>query len=299
MRELIAHFPVQEALTSFVFLAAIVVLRFILIRLTMRGNSDILSKDQRRWITRIKNTALILSIIGLMTIWAPQLETFALSLVAIAVAIVVALKEVILGLTASFVRVTTTPFRVGDWVILDGQAGEVIDVDAFTTRMQEVDLAGRTYQYTGRTIVVPNGKLFTANVINLRFTKSHLFHDVTVTVAHNDVDPAALLESFKSIVNRHYIPYRKEAGATIRGTIKETGLALPREEPILSIRTTDFGHYVLGARLFLPVGEILAFSSAVIAETLAKAQSLRVLHQRNLEDYKRVPLPVLKQQQAA
>lgn len=283
MQEYLNDFHFREILVSLAFLAALALLRFLLIRLTMRG-SEVLSKDQRRWIVRVKNFVIALGIIGLFTIWAPQIQTFALSLAAVAVAVVVALKEVILGFTASFVRVSTTPFRVGDWIVIDGQAGEVIDIDAFTLRMQEVDLAGGSYEYTGRMFVVPNGKIFTSSIVNLGFTKGHIFKDVSVTAAWNDADPAKTFQTFEAVVAEIYAPYEKAMGEVLRRTTRKTALKLAPARPAISIRTTDFGHYVMTARMFLPVEDVMKVSTEITRRTVQAAYVSRKAGKEEAEE---------------
>lgn len=286
MTEYLDNFYIREILTSFVFIGVLMTIRIVLVRMAKR-DSEVISKDQRRWIVRVKNTSIVVGIIGIVMIWAPQLHTLALSLTAVTVAIVVALKEVILCLTASFVRVTTTPFRVGDWIVLEGQAGEVIDTDAFTLRMQEVDLANNSYEYTGRIITVPTSKIFTANITNLNFTrKGHMFKDITVNVAYNDVDPDALLGAFETIVKDVYEAHRESATDTIRRAVKKTGLGLSSPEPAIMMRTTDLGHYVLAARLFIPVENVAETSAQIVRRTVAQAYALRQAQKKPVDDGK-------------
>lgn len=275
MHEILDDYYIREALTSFIFIAVVVLTRFLLIRVTTRG-AEVLTKDQRRWIVRIKNTAIVIGILGIIMIWAPQLHTLALSLTAIAVAVVVALKEVILCITAAFVRVTTTPFRVGDWIVLEDQGGEVIDIDAFTLRIQEVDVKGGSYEYTGRIITIPNSKIFTANVVNLNFTRrGHMYRDVNVNVAYQDVDPAKLVEDFRQIVKDAYTDHREKASDTIRRAVKKSGVGLSSPDPDVGLRTTDLGHYVLSTRLFVPVEKGSDIAAQIVQRTVAAAYAQR------------------------
>lgn len=276
MNEILDNFYVREILTTVIFITVLMLSRFLLIRVTKRG-SEVLTKDQRRWIVRIKNTAIVIGILGVVMIWAPQLHTLALSLTAIAVAVVVALKEVILCITAAFVRVTTTPFRVGDWIVLDDVGGEVVDIDAFTLRLQEVDLKGGSYEYTGRIVTIPNSKIFTANVANLNFTRrGHMYRDVSVNIAYQDVDPEKLVEDFTQIVKDAYNDHRETASDTIRRAVKKTGLGLAAPDPDVGIRTTDLGHYVLSTRLFVPVEKSADIAGQIVMRTVASAHQQRL-----------------------
>src|SRR5687768_12554003 len=125
------EFPEHGLVASLILVVVLLTARFFLVRAVRRkSKSDILSKDQRVWMTRIKNGTIILLLFGLILIWAPQLQAIALSLTAVAVALVVATKEMILCLTGAFMRVTTQPFKVGDWVKIDDVTGEVVDLNA-------------------------------------------------------------------------------------------------------------------------------------------------------------------------
>ncbi len=290
MIDIFAALPAQAALSSVMFLLFLALIRFVGVRIVMRGKPDILSKDQRRWITRVKRACVVLAIIGLFLIWAPQLHTFALSMVAFALALVVALKEVILGITAGFVRVATTPFRVGDWIILDGHAGEVVDIDAFTIRMVEIEQTDMSYQYTGRAVAIPNAKIFSSNIVNLQNTRNYIFHDLRVVVAVSDVSPEAVFTVFKQSVEEHYKPFMAEARQNLRQAEREIGVSLGQAEPLMSIQTTEFGNLVLLARVYLPTAQVVAVTAAITEDTVQAAHDSRLATHRTLieheEEYK-------------
>ncbi|WP_242414190.1 mechanosensitive ion channel family protein [Salinivibrio sp. MA427] len=65
----------------------------------IRGDSNFLSEDQRKWMSRTKNGAFTTLLLFLFLFWNTEINEFALSLTAIAVAVVVASKEIILCAT--------------------------------------------------------------------------------------------------------------------------------------------------------------------------------------------------------
>lgn len=291
MMDIAAQIPLQETFSSIIFLSVLFLIRFVGVRIVMRGKPEILSKDQRRWITRIKRASVAFAIIGLFMIWAPQLHTLALSMMAVALAMVVALKEVILGITAGFVRVTTTPFRVGDWITLDGHMGEVVDIDAFTIRMVEIEHTDMGYHYTGRAIAVPNAKIFTSSIVNLQNTRDYIFHEVRVIVAMNDVDPQTVFAAFKHSVETHYKPLRPAACKSFSDTERAVGVRMGQNEPLTSFHTTEFGHLVFLARLYLPTAQLDEVSAAITEDTTQAAHRSRIATHYDAiaheEDYKR------------
>lgn len=241
----------SSILTSLVFVVVLLLVRRLAIRHVWR-DAEVLSKDQRSWIIRIKNASAFVLVLGLVLIWAPQLHTFALSLAAFAVAVVIATKEMILCVMGAIVRVTTAPFRTGDWITIDGTTGEVVDIDAFSFRLQEVDMKGKSYQFTGRTISIPNSKLFSSNVENANFFKSYVFEDIRIAITHADIDPAAAMQKLREISEKYFAPYRNEAMAFNRKIRRRSGVGIGAAEPSFDISTSDIGNYFFQVKMFLP-----------------------------------------------
>lgn len=261
-------FSASSLFTTFVLIAAVMFLRRLTIRYVWR-DSEILDKDQRRWIIRIKNGSAIILIVGLILIWAPQLHTFALSIAAFAVAVVVATKEMILCLMGAIMRVTSQPFKAGDWITIDGVTGEVVDLDAFSFRLQEVDIKGKSYQFTGRTITIPNGKIFSSNVENANFSKSFVFDDAKISVQFNDLDPEAAMAALQKITEKHFAPFRTEAQVFNRKIRRRAGIAIGLAEPSYDLSTSDVGHYHFQIRLFLPTASAATVRDAITRDFLA------------------------------
>lgn len=265
-------FPVtliaEPIFTSGLLMATLLTARYFLTR-AVRNRSEILNKEQRRWLSRIRNGVLILLILGLILIWAPQLRTLALSLAAVAVALVVATKEMILCLSGAFMRASTRPFVVGDWITIDGISGEVIDVNPFSFRVQEIDMAGKTYQLTGHTIEIPNSRFFTSTIENLNFNKSYLYHDINIAVPVADSDPSRFMDTLQNIVTEHYAPLLEAADSYHQRMIRKSGTELPSIQPQFGLRTSDLGHHIYNVRLFIPTRDIMRLSQTITVSFLS------------------------------
>lgn len=74
---------------------AVVLVRLLAPRL-IRGSNVILSEVQRACLSRVRNISVIVGAVGLVLTWLPSLHAFALSVIAFAVALVIATKELIL-----------------------------------------------------------------------------------------------------------------------------------------------------------------------------------------------------------
>lgn len=78
----------------------------------IRGDVAFLSEDQRKWMSRTKNGSFAVIMVSLFLLWRSEISEFALSVTAIAVAIVVASKEIILCFTGSIQRASSRSFEL-------------------------------------------------------------------------------------------------------------------------------------------------------------------------------------------
>lgn len=242
---------IGEIVSSLIIVGALLLVRLFLVRL-VKSDSEILTEEQRRWLVRIKNTAWIAIFVGLFFVWAPQLQTLALSITAFALAVVIATKELITCLMGGLLRAGGRAFKVGDWLSVDGITGEVIDLDAFGLRLQEIDLAGKTYQFTGKTHYVFNSRLLATSFSNLTFMKSFVVHDVQVPLQHVSADPELLMGKFQEITEKHFAPHRQEAKKFNSEFESVSGLDIHDAEPQLFLHCKELDHYVFTARLLVP-----------------------------------------------
>jgi len=114
------------ALQSVVLLTVVLALRVVLVR-TVLTRQTLPVETRRRWAVNIRNVLALVFVIGLIFIWARQLGTFAVSLVAIAVALVLATKELILCISGTVLRVGVNAYSMGDRIEIGGIRGNVVD----------------------------------------------------------------------------------------------------------------------------------------------------------------------------
>lgn len=268
---------VRDSIATLVLAVVIIIVRAFLLRV-VRAGSDVLNQDQRRWTVGIRNGSWAVLVLGLFFVWAPQLQTLALSITAFAVAVVLATREVIACLVGGLARAGTQPFKIGDWVAIEGTTGEVVDMDAMGVRLQEIDIAGRTYQYTGNLHLVPNVKLLTSSITKLSAQRRLVFHDVTVTVQqdlHSSLDPELLLKHLQEIAETHFSPHREAATAFLEKMRRKTHLDIQGVEPELFLRSTEFSHFVFTARLCLPTAQAARIATEITRAFLAAVRQKR------------------------
>ncbi|MCC6873770.1 MAG: mechanosensitive ion channel family protein [Sandaracinaceae bacterium] len=162
-----------------------------------------------RWASTARNITLLVFLLGSVGIWATELRTFAISVVAIAAALVLATKELILCVSGTVLRTTAGSFSVGDRVELAGVRGDVIDTSLFTTTILEI---GAGHQRTGRSITVPNSVLMSQAVVNETFMDEYVLHVITIPMASGagwKRSEQALLAAARAATAEHLEPARR------------------------------------------------------------------------------------------
>ena len=235
------------ALTA-LLIASILLVRVVAL-LAVRGRTDVLSDRQRWWITFIRNASNALIVVSIVGVWANEIGEFALSITAIAVALAIALKELILCFSGATWRGVSGAFGVGDWIEIAGHSGEVIDESAFVTVLQEVDRSD--FRYTGRTITLPNSLLLSQPVVNHNFRKRFLHHEFSMHTepARDALDIRDQVLTALTEVSREFADVGRRYTATIE---KHAGVRLPVVDPEVRIETTELAKMVYRCSLFCP-----------------------------------------------
>ncbi|TKF21335.1 mechanosensitive ion channel family protein [Vibrio genomosp. F6] len=239
-----------KTLTSLLIIAIIALIRRITLS-RIRGDVAFLSEDQRNWMSRTKNWSFALTIFALFALWRFEINEFALSVTAIAVAIVVASKEIILCFTGSIQRASSRSFRIGDWIEVGKLCGEVIEHNMMATVIQEIDLHHGQYHYTGKTATLPNSMFFTYPVKNLNFMKRYVYHNFNITV-RDFVNVYPMFPELISKIEEHcedFIDVARRYNAVIE---KHAGVDLPGSEPHIHVTSSSTGEQLIHFMIFCP-----------------------------------------------
>ena len=246
------------------------VLLLLLIRLAaghaIRRRTDAAPHLQRRWTANVRNLLLFLALLGLVLIWAPQLRTFALSLTAVAVAIVVATKELILCFSGSFMRASSRSFAVGDWIEIAGTRGEVVDHNVFVTILHEFEPG--SFNYAGRTTVLPNSLFLGQPMRNDSLMRDYAYHGFSLTL-DPVIDVFAERPAIEEIVARRYAPLT-ETAARAKALIEQRfHVDLMDAQVRVAFRTTDLGKFRIGITLFCPTRLAEALENDITCEVMS------------------------------
>ena len=239
-----------ETMKSGILLLVLLIVRALLGRAIVR-NPRLSVDDRRRWVVTIRNGVAIAFIVGLIFIWAHELQTFVVSLAAIAVALVLATKELLLCLSGTILRAGSNAYSIGDRVQIGAHRGIVLDQDWITTTLLEIGPGHMSHLFTGRTIVVPNSLLLTTPLANESYTSEYVFQVVTVPLKVSDDWRRAeqvLLDAAKA----ESASYLEDARQHMKVLGTKNLLEAPSVDPRVTIQLADPDHLNLLLRLPMP-----------------------------------------------
>ncbi|GIU17707.1 mechanosensitive ion channel family protein [Shewanella sp. MBTL60-007] len=222
----------------------------------IRGDVAFLTEVQRKWMSRTKNGTFILIIVILFMLWQTEISKFALSVTAIAIAFVVASKEIILCFTGSIQRASSRSFVIGDWIEVGKICGEVIEHNLMATVIQEIDLHHGQYHFTGKTATLPNSMFFSYAVKNLNFMKRYVYHDFHITVVEF-VNLYPLFPELHEKIEAHCEEFHEVAKRYNSVIEKHAGVDLPGSEPHIHINSGANGEQHVHIMIFCPTEQAI------------------------------------------
>lgn len=266
LEPIIDIFVSNQAASTVILIVTAVVIRVAVDRY-LRARNSITVDQRRRIVSNLKNVLFFIIGIGLFFIWAPALRTFALSLTAFAVAIILATKELILCISGTLLKTTSGSMRVGDWIAINTIRGEVIDQTLMTTTVQELGTGQNAYEFTGRTITLPNSLFLSSQVTNEQFYKHYVIHSITL-ISDNDFDPAPVIKAMRNIIHSE-IKDNQEIARRYKSRVESrASISLPDIEGDARLTTTNEGRLKITINCFLPTKSAIAIEQKAFAAGL-------------------------------
>ncbi len=234
-----------DGLKSLILLLFLIVVRTLAVRWFAR-NPTLSMESKRRWVVTIRNSVVFAFLIGLVIIWAHELQAFAVSLVALAAAMVLATKELLLCWSGAALRVGGKVYAVGDRIQIAGHRGVVLDHDVFATKLLEIGPGQSAHLYTGRVAVFPNSLLLSNPLIKENPEQDYGLYTLVVPLKTDDDWQKAertLLEAAKA----ECAPFMGEAARQMKLLEQANLLEAPSPEPRITIQLPESGklHLVL------------------------------------------------------
>lgn len=208
-------------------------------------------EQKRRALNRGRIAFFLLVVLSFFVTWASEIYSVIISLTAIAAALAIATKELLLCLAGSFYKAVTHPFSVGDRIEIEDIRGDVMEIGLFATTLVEVGPKDMTHQYTGRSVTIPNSKFLAVDVVNETFSHEFTLHVFTVTVKNNESwikERDLLLACAKDSCDQ----YVEAARIHYESISRRRHLDTPWIEPRINVRVHDSKELQLIVRVTVP-----------------------------------------------
>ena len=268
VRQWLHTLPVrEEVVESVLMVMALLVLRGVLLKLYLRRHPHYSIEEKRRSLVLSRNLTLILTIFGLAIIWATQIQTLALSMFAVAAAIVVATKELIMCLSGSILRSVTKQYSVGDYIEVNGLRGRVVDINLLNTLMMQIGPNPLVGQLSGKTLSFPNSLLLNHSVRRDNILGDYVIHTVEIPVPiHFDSD--VIVGRLKAVLEPLCQPYVPAIQRHLKNVQAEKLFITPAAQPRVTRVPHDDKVYLIIVRYASPVAKRLEIQQAVLDEFL-------------------------------
>jgi len=173
-----------NVLATALSIGLILALRHFAIRMILKDSTK--SEDRRRWVVSIRNATVLIILIIIYYIWAADIANVGTALLAFAVAMVIATKELIQCFMGSIFRTVTNMYSVGDRIEIGPHRGDVIDITPLSTTILEVGPGKASHLRTGRRVVIPNAKLIDTYVVNESSMRDFVVHYFSLPLSVKD-----------------------------------------------------------------------------------------------------------------
>jgi small-conductance mechanosensitive channel len=222
---------------------------------------------KRRWIVSIRNITFLFFILGCVIIWFEQLSALATTLFVIALAVVVATKELLQNFTGFLLKSGHRFFAVGDRIEVIGLRGNVIDQGMLGTTILEIDPAAKSNQYTGRAIFIPNATFLSHHVVNESYLKEFTFHIIVIPLCRRQDWRTAeriLLQAANEVCH----PFLEEVRTRLGSIETQHSYSTPAVEPRVNIALPEVDQLQLILRVPVPSERMGRTEQAIIRRYL-------------------------------
>ena len=220
-------------------------------------------QDKRPQINMVNNIFTILMIIAIFNIWSEEIQKFAFSIAAFIVAIVLATREFIQCFIGFIYLLSSRPFRIGDWVQVGNYYGEVHSTDWAKLTLLEVDKDN--YQYTGKTLYLPNSQLITSVIKNLNFLKRYAMHHFTI-VRDDSVNPFEFIDELYERANLYCDDFKDVAIRYNQLIENRLDVSIAGPDPHIQIATSDIGDTQVFFTIFCPTEKAMEIEQKLTSD---------------------------------
>ena len=152
----------------------------------------------------------------------------------------VALKDFIVGFFGWFVLMGKNGLRVGDWVEINGVAGEVIEINLLRTVLLETGNWATTGHPTGRKVAFVNSYAIEGHFFNFTTSGQWMWDELQITVP-SDQDPYPLIDAIQKTVAKETEANAKAAEQEWERADSHYKVRAVSPSPAVNLRPTPTG----------------------------------------------------------
>lgn len=229
------------------------------------SRGEMTAEKRRLHLVWARNVIWFAVLLVILSVWASTITGFALSLAAVAGAMLIVSKELVMCVLGYLYVTMVQPFKIGDVIEFNQLHGRVVDIDMFATTLVEFDASG---QRTGKVAEFPNGLLLTHPLKNASPTGAYTLHAIRIPIPAGQAGDLDRIESAAlAAADRATIVWREEVVAHFRKASEEQFIAFPSGQPKVSWDFADPEHLVLVVRVACPSAERARVEQSVFRDT--------------------------------
>ena len=188
-------------------------------------------------------------------IWFAQLQIFFVSMFAIAAAIVVAFKELIMCFTGGTLINISNIFKIGHRIEVDGVRGFVIEKNLLTTKVLEIGPEDNSQQTTGDVITIPNSQMLSKYIVNESYFKGYSIKSFIYKI-DNESDVLRFENEILTISTSLCSKYLESARKNISSFCQKEGVHVPSVDPRTKIIVDAGKDFSVLVKLAVPTSEV-------------------------------------------
>ena len=253
----------EKVIATFLLIAFGMALSHLWARYLARG--EISAEKRRIHLVWARNVIWFLVLFIIISVWASTIAGFALSLAAVAGAVLIVSKELLMCVLGYLYITFVRPFKVGDLVEINQLSGRVIDIDIFATTLAELGYGG---QQTGKVAEFPNGLLLTTPLKNTSLTGEYVLHLFRMPIPQEATDDLDKVEAAAlSATDQATQAWQADAQAHFRRISVESFIAFPSGRNKVLWDFSDPEKLMLVVRVACPSDLRLKVEQAVFRDT--------------------------------
>ncbi len=224
------NFFINNSIATLFFFVAMIFFRLAITKMIRSINKPWTSEQRLRTIGYIRSVFFGMLVVGFLYIWGEQVHNLAVSLFAIALAVVISVKELFMCINGTVLRFRGNLYSLGDRVEINGVRGDVIDMNLLSTTLLEAGPDSKSHHHTGRVVSFPNSTLMSKVVINESFIDHFYFHNIKIPM-NLEEDWQKAHEVLLAIAKEECTPYLELARRRMIEMAKQKSIVLPSVEP--------------------------------------------------------------------